>query len=307
MKRSGIILLALLFCAVLLAGCEQAETNDDRPVVVATLFPQYDFAKNIAGEYADVRLLLDFGADAHTYDPTPADILTILSADLFLYTGGEMERWTEKLLSGSDVAAAIESGKLTVVDLSASVELLPSGDHDADEYDPHIWTSPKNAIAMCGAIEQALCAVDAAHAGAYAKAADAYRARLAALDEAALQLAADARLDECYFGGSFAFAYLFDECGIHAHSVFAGCAAHAEAAAGDISAIVREMQAENAAVVLYDSPSEEKIANTIAAETGAKVLRLHAIHNITKAEYEAGADYCSLTAQNLEVLKEALN
>ena len=154
------------------AGCAAPEEPAaGRLRIVTTLFPQYDFAKNIAGDRADVTLLLDFGADAHTYDPTPADILQIARADLFIYTGDGMELWAKKLLASADIADAVARGSLRVLDLSAVVPLLPADhsgaeeehehdDHDHDESDPHIWTSIANAKTMCAAISDALAALD---------------------------------------------------------------------------------------------------------------------------------------------------
>ncbi len=311
-------LAAFILCAALaasLAACGVPASEKAGVRVVATLFPQYDFAKHIAGERAEVTLLLDFGADAHSYDPTPADILSIATADLFLYTGGEMELWAEKLLASADIQRAIAAGTLHVLDLSQTVELLCLHTHAEEdeahvhadgEYDPHIWTSPKNATAMCHAIADALCALDSEGSAVYAENAAAYCKELSVLDTELLEMTAAARLHTGYFGGSFAFAYLFAQADLSHVSVFTGCASHAEASAADLAAVVSAMRESGARYVLYDSPSEQKTAETIAAETGAEVLRLHAIHNITKEEFDAGEDYCSLMRQNIEVLRKAL-
>lgn len=331
MKRILAFAAALLFLCCLLAGCGTAPQDSDKLSVVATLFPQYDFARNIAGERADVTLLLDFGADAHTYDPTPADILRIARADLFIYTGDGMELWAKKLLASADIAAAVESGSLRVLDLSQAVTLIPADaddhdhdhdaddhDHDADDHDhdadhdhgdadPHIWTSPANAAAMCRAIADALAAADADGAADYEAGLAAYSAKLDELDAAMLAVKRDAVRDTVCFGGSFAFAYLFDAYGIGHRSVFSGCASHTEASPAAMLAVVDAVRATGAPAVLYDSPAEEKTAAAIAAETGTRVLRLHAIHNIAKAEFDAGEDYLSLMRQNIEVLKEVLD
>lgn len=301
-----LLLMALLFA---LAACGIPEETD-RISVVATLFPQYDFARNVAGDRADVTLLLDFGTDAHSYDPTPADLIAIARADLFLYTGDGMELWAKKLLQSPDVARAIECGSLTVLDLSQYVEPVCAHDHDEHdghdhgEYDPHIWTSLAGADAMCVAIADALTAIDVEGAETYRVQLAAYRAQLSALRAEAERLTP--AHDTVYFGGSFAFAYLFDELGLHHKSVFEGCASHAEATAADIAEIVDSMRQSTAKYVFYDTPSEEKTARIIAGLTVAEPLRLHAIHNISKAEFDAGESYFSLMLQNLETLRKAL-
>lgn len=318
MKRILALTLAALLVGALLASCGAPQADDGRVQVVATLFPQYDFAKNIAGDRADVTLLLDFGADAHTYDPTPADILQIARADLFIYTGDGMELWAKKMLASADIADAVARGSLRVLDLSATVPLLPADhsgaeaeyehDHDDhDEFDPHIWTSIENAKTMCAAIADALTALDADGAAAYAANLAAYVAKLDALDASMQAVRTAAVRDTVCFGGSFAFAYLFDEYDLAHRSVFSGCASHTEASPAAMLSLVNAVRETGAPAVLYDSPSEEKTAAAIAAETGTKVLRLHAIHNITKGEYDAGADYLSLMAKNIEVLKEVLD
>ena len=308
------ILLMLLAAALLLClcACGVPKRDSDRLQVVATLFPQYDFARNIAGERADVTLLLDFGVDAHSYDPTPMDLITVAEADLFLYTGDAMELWAAKLLASPDVARAVESGSLTVLDLSQFVEPVCIGEHDHDhdhgheheEADPHIWTSVENADRMSVAIAEALIAIDPDGADVYAKKLAAYREQLSALR--AEYAALTPVTDTVYFGGSFAFAYLFDELGLHHKSVFEGCASHAEATAADIAEIVDSMRQSTAKYILYDTPSEEKTARVIAGLTVADPLRLHAIHNISKAEFDAGENYFSLMLRNLETLRKAL-
>lgn len=313
MKKTVLGLLIAAFVCMF-ASCDLPAENEGIQVV-ATLFPQYDFAKNITGDRADVELLLDFGADAHSYDPTPADILTIAKADLFIYTGGEMELWAEKLLQSADIARAIDNGSLRVLDLSESVELLcmeshvhseDAQDHDHDEYDAHIWTSPNNAAKMCAAIADALCAIDAEGEAVYTENLADYTAQLGKLEATLGEMVSTAKLSECYFGGSFAFTYLFHDAGLSHHSVFTGCASHAEASAADIAAVVHAIKESGARYVLYDTPSEEKTAQTIAAETATETLRLHAVHNITKQEFDAGESYLSLMHKNIETLRKAL-
>lgn len=314
--RSLLVCLFALILPLLLPSCgETAESG--KPQVVATLFPQYDFAKHLAGDRADVTLLLGFGADAHTYDPTPADMLKIASADLFIYTGGEMELWTDKLLKSADIAEAVESGSLRVLDLSKCVTLLPAVEHDHDgehedtdhghsDCDPHIWTSLDNAKALCTSIADALAEIDPSGAPFYATNLAAYTEKLTALKTEMQEVRQNAARDCAYFGGSFAFAYFFDEFDLGHLSVFEGCASHTEPSPAAMLALVEAIKTSGAPAVLYDSLSEQKTAEAIAAECGVKVLRLHAIHNITKAEYDAGEDYLSLTKKNIEVLREAL-
>ena len=301
MKR---IVAILLLCALLLCSC--GTSGDDGKIdIVATMFPQYDFARNIAGDNANVELLLDFGTDAHSFEPTPLDIMKIASADLFIYTGDEMEIWAKALLESADVKAAAERGTLRILDLSKSVTLIPMHDHDHEhgEYDSHIWTSPDNAVKMCDVIAAALSEADAENASVYNENLEAYKTSLAELSASVKAL----EKGEAFFGGSFAFRYLFDEAGLSHHSIFEGCSSHAEPSAAAIAEMVEKIKSSSARYVLYDSPSEKKIADSIAAECDIEVLHLHAVHNITKAEFDAGETYLSLMRENVETLRKALS
>ncbi|MBQ8837666.1 MAG: zinc ABC transporter substrate-binding protein [Clostridia bacterium] len=312
------LIAILLLTTLLLCSCGTASEDSGKITVVATLFPQYDFAREIAGENADVKLLLDFGADAHSYEPTPADIVTIANADLFIYTGDDMELWAAKLLESADVKKAVDSGSLTVLDLSEHVELICFHEHEheheeehdhshGEEYDTHIWTSPENAVKMSSAIATSLSDIDAENADKYQTNLEVYTAKLDALSEKMSMAAAAAAHDTAYFGGSFAFAYMFRDMGLSHVSIYEGCASHAEASAADIADMVEKIKASGAKYVLYDSASELKIAESVAAECGAEVLHIHAVHNITKVEFDAGETYISLMEQNVETLRKALS
>ena len=301
-------LLFLLLCLCILLSACTAESEGDKVNIVATMFPQYDFAREIAKDAANVELLLDFGADSHSYEPTPLDIMKIASADLFIYTGDEMELWAKTLLESADVKRALESGKLKVLDLSKHVNLLCMHDHDEEdghghsEYDTHIWTSAENAEKMCSAIASVLCEIDIENAAFYSGNFEIYSQKLSDLSKGLKNLGDG----EIFFGGSFAFRYMFAEAGLSHASIYEGCSSHAEPSAADIAAMVDKIKASGAKYVFYDSASEKKIAESIAAECGVSVLHLHAVHNITKAEFDAGETYLSLMGKNIETLQGAL-
>jgi len=295
-------LAILLLCALFLCSCG-TWGDDGKTDIVATMFPQYDFARNIAGDNANVSLLLDFGTDAHSYEPTPMDIMKIASADLFVYTGDEMEIWVKTLLESDDIKAATERGTLRILDLSKSVTLIPMHDHDHGEYDSHIWTSPENAMKMCEAIAAALIEIDGENSSLYEDNLANYKTSLEELSASAKAL----EKGEVFFGGSFAFRYLFSFAELLHCSIYEGCSSHAEPSATAIAEMVEQIRESGARYVLYDSPSEKKIAESIAAECGIEVLHLHAVHNITKAEFDAGEDYVSLMTKNIETLRKALS
>ena len=169
-KQIFLIFLIIL----LLTGCAPLQQQTDKTKVVATIFPLYDFAREIAGDDAEVKMLLKPGAEVHSYEPTPQDIIAIQNCDLFLYIGGESDEWVRNVLE------SIDTTHMQIVTLMDSVEAAEeaeggfawNGEHEHNEndthiheeqsveYDEHIWTSPKNAILMAEAIDKALQAAD---------------------------------------------------------------------------------------------------------------------------------------------------
>ena len=226
MKRIFSLLLALALALSLCACAAPAETADDGKLqIVTTLFPYYDFARAIAQDRADVTLLLSPGREAHSFEPTPLDAVTISEADVFLYNGGEGEYWVESMLDAAGEHIAVASRMMDYVDAlnEEYVEGMQGADghdhnhehgshddhdhdheedeHDSDEieYDEHIWTSPKNAVVLCRAVCDAICRADAENAVFYRANCENYCAQLEDLDArfAALCESAPRRLLIC--------------------------------------------------------------------------------------------------------------
>lgn len=333
MKRNfpivGILSLMLLF-----AGCAQSPQANEavstpaesvsavseqssQVSVVATLFPPYDFARQIAGNYADITLLLPAGSESHTYEPTPQDILRIQNCDVFLYIGGESETWVKEVLDSMDTS------HMRIVRLMDCVEALPEelvegmeaheeeqsgapGNTGEPAYDEHIWTSPRNAILMSKAIAQALEAADPAHTDAYRANADAYVQQLNDLDSAFRDIAATAQRHTLVFGDRFPFRYFVDAYGFSYYAAFPGCAEEAEPSAATVAFLIDRVKEQSIPAVFYIELSNERMADTICEATGAKKLLFHSCHNVSKIDFDNGATYVSLMLQNAENLKEAV-
>ena len=334
MKRKfpivGILSLMLLF-----AGCvrtPQASEPVSTPAesvstvseqssqisVVSTLFPPYDFARQIAGGNAEITLLLPAGSESHTYEPTPQDILRIQNCDVFLYIGGESETWVKEVLDSMDTS------HMRVIRLMDCIEALPEeliqgmeaheeeqsgapGSTGEPDYDEHIWTSPTNAVLMSNTIAAALEGADPAHADIYRANADAYVAQLQDLDATFRQIAATAKRQTLVFGDRFPFRYFMDAYGFSYYAAFPGCAEEAEPSAATVAFLIDRVRAEEIPVVFYIELSNERMADTICEATGAKKLLFHSCHNVSKTDFENGVTYISLMLQNAENLKEAMN
>ena len=329
MKKFKGLVFVLMSFVILLVGCDtdsKMGSVSDKLQIVTTLFPQYDFARVIGGDKVDVTLLLPAGMESHSYEPTPADIIKINKADLFIYTGESMEQWAHSIIE------SVDNNEVYVLDVSKNVPLLAPNstvednhdhedenhNHDAEveaghdhsegdghnhTYDPHIWTSPKNAMIMVNNILEALCEVDPENADYYKDNANAYLAELEELDHELKDVVANAKRDTIYHGGRFAMQYLTNQYGIH----YVSAPFEAEPSAALVAQMIKEIKEQNIPVIYYEELVDPKISQMISDETGAKMLLLHSCHNVSKEEFNNGVTYLSLMKQNVENLKVGLD
>ncbi|QIB68805.1 zinc ABC transporter substrate-binding protein [Aminipila butyrica] len=319
MKKVLSIVLVLLLGTVVLAGCAQQEkpVKSEKLRVVTTIFPPYDFTRAIAGDKADITMLLPPGSETHSFEPTPQDIIKIKNCDVFIYVGGESDEWVK------DVLASMDTSEMKIITLMDCVETVEeeivegmqdeeeahdAADNEAEEpeYDEHVWTSPRNAKLIVQKISDALCQIDSANAEAYEQNTAAYLGKLDELDSKFQAVVDGAARKTLVFGDRFPFRYFADAYGLTYFAAFPGCSTETDASASTVKFLIDKMNAENIPVVFHIELSNEKMANTISEATGAKVLLFHACHNISKADFEAGKTYLDLMTANVSALKEAL-
>lgn len=314
MKRFRVALI-VLFVLSAFASCagaaEPSGTEPQKLLVVATLFPQYDFARQIAGDRATVVMLLPPGAEAHTFDPRPGDIRTLNQADLFIYTGKVMEPWAKRIVD------SLDNKKLQVVDASKGIALYKTedeGDHDhhgghEEEYDPHIWLDPTNAMKMVDTIADALCEKDPANAEAYRANAAKYDAEIKRLDDGlaeALKEAGKSGSNTLAFGGPFAYFYFLDHYRLNYVTAYDSCSTEGEPGVRRIADVIRAVKEKGLHFILYDPLENSKVARSIADETGAKLLPFSTMHNVTKEEFESGITYRDLLVGDIRTVMTAL-
>ena len=273
MKKITALLLALFMLVAALAGCgKQNDTNQtDKLSIVTTIFPEYDWVREILGDKADnaeITMLLDNGVDLHSYQPTADDIVKISDCDLFIYVGGESDEWVEDALRNA------ANGNMKVINLlevlgdsvktEEIVEGMQEAEHeyedaeehehedahaheDAEEHeheeeaDEHVWLSLKNAKMLVRVISKALQELDPDNKDIYAANADAYVKKLSALD-AEYQAAVDAASNKTIlFGDRFPFRYLVDDYGLRYYAAFVGCSAETEAGFETISFLAKRV------------------------------------------------------------------
>ncbi len=322
-KRKTARMLACLFLlGSLQAGCagEPAGEHgeDGKLSVVTTIFPQYDFTREIAGEQVDLKMLLKPGEETHSYEPTPQDIIAIQNSDIFIYVGGENDAWVE------DILDSVEEDLVTLrlMDCVDTVEeeyvegMKGAGghsheggteDHSVHEIDEHVWTSPENAALIVEQIRDILVREDPANRDVYEDNAKRYTEELAMLDGKFRDVVDHSQSNLLIFGDRFPFRYFADAYGLDYYAAFPGCASDTEPSAATMAFLIDKTREDKAPVVLKMELSSDNIANAVAEATGTKVMTFYSCHNLSAEDFENGETYVSLMERNVETLREALN
>lgn len=309
-KIKAVILAAVMLTVFCLTGCRHAEEKSAGGLkIVTTIFPPYDFVREITGGECDIQILLKPGQESHSYEPTIKDILAIQDCDLFIYVGGESDVWVDDILSSFDTPV----NALRLVDLCDTKEELPiegteEHDHGEDEHlpDEHVWTSLKNAQDICRGICDELCRTDGENADLYTKNCADYCEKLNTLDGEFAEVVNGGKRKTLVFGDRFPFRYLADDYGLECYAAFSGCSDETEPSAATFSFLIDKIEQEDIPTVLYIEFSAENAARAIAEQTGCEARLFHSCHNVSKEDIQNGVTYISLMENNLEVLKEAL-
>ena len=330
MKRIITLFLTLALTLSLAACAAPGEKADDgRLQIVATLFPYYDFARAIAGGRADVMLLLSPGREAHSFEPTPLDAVTISEADVFPYNGGEGEYWVEEMLDAAGEHIAVKARMMDYVDalgeeFSEGMQGADAHDHDHDhgdhdhekneahdsdevEYDEHIWTSPKNAAILCRAVCEAICKADPANEDFYRANCDGYCAQLEELDARFSALCESAPRKLLIFADRFPMLYFCREYGLDYRAAFHGCSGDTEPSLATIKYLIDKVEDENIPVVYTIDFGTKKVAAVVSECTGAAIETIYSMQTVSRADFDAGETYLTLMERNFEALRKGLN
>ena len=300
--------------------------------VVCTIFPEYDWVREIIGDKAEnveLSYLLDSGVDLHSYQPTTDDIIKISTCDLFIYVGGESDEWAEDSLSQATNKNMKVINLLDILGDSAKVEELKEGmqesehEHEDDEeheheheheengveYDEHVWLSVKNAKVLCAEIERRVEEIDPANADAYKSNYDEYIKKLNALDSDFEKLFANATEKTLVFGDRFPFRYFVDDYGLDYFAAFIGCSAESEASFETIKFLSDKVNELDCKTVFTLENSNKDIANSIITNSGkkdVKIAELNSLQSVSKGDINSGASYISLIRKNYDVLEGSL-
>jgi zinc transport system substrate-binding protein len=310
---------ASVLAAFVLGGCQEAAKPvapaSARPLVIASFFTLADFARQVAGDRVEVVSLVPAGVESHDWEPSPRDVTRVEKATVFIYNGSGFDPGAERLAKTSVPASTI------VVEATAGLPLvradLPGHDkahgrdghgHDKkhdDEQDPHVWLDPTLAVAQVEAIRAGLAKANPANAERYASNAKSYAARLTALHEAFTTGLAQCKRREIVVSHA-AFTYLADRYKLLQIPVM-GLAPQAEPSPAELARVVRLVRRLKANVIFFETLVSPRLAETLAAEVGAKTLVLNPVEGLTAEEEKAGKDYVALMQDNLANLRTALD
>lgn len=327
-------MLILAMIAGILSGCgesgrqteEAASDKSGKYQIVCTIFPEYDWVREVIGESSDkfnVQLLLDNGTDVHNYQPTVDDIVKISNSDVFIYAGGESEDWVREALKNVVNPNIRVINLLEILEDSLEEEEVVEGmtdshaghDHHYDdeedelEYDEHVWLSLENAKKCVEEISRVLGEVDSEHAEDFQKNADDYIGQLQDLEKDYQNMVSNADKDTILVADRFPFRYLMEECGLKYYAAFSGCSAETEASFETITFLMEKVDSLNLGTVLVIENSDHSLAETIVANTrdkNQKILVLNSLQSLTRKEIQSGVTYLSIMEDNLRVLEEAL-
>lgn len=320
-KRIAAIIAAIMIVfssAGLLAACD-GTTPSGKTKIVATVFSEYDWVMNILGDRKsdfDVKLLMDGGADLHSFQPSFDDMSAISECDIFIFVGGESDDWVAKQLKNA------VNKDMKVINLletlgdkareEEEIEGMQEEEHEEEEeteYDEHVWLSLKNAKIFVKKIADVISSVDNDNAEIYSANASSYIAKLNELDEKYDAMVNASPRDTALFGDRFPFLYLFKDYDINYYAAFKGCSAATEVSFETIAFLKDKINELNIRVILVLESSDEKIAKSIRNETANKdqtIMKIDSLQSATKQEYESGRTYLNIMASNLDVLKRAL-
>lgn len=286
-----ITLGCFLWSASLLFGASPKKLH-----IITTLFPTYDFARQIGKDRVRVTSLIPPGLEPHDFEPTPKDIINIHSADVFIYTGKNMEPWVH------DVLQSIQNKNVLIVD--ASQGILSKSMQTSD---PHIWLDLTTAQKMTQTIADAFAKKDPLHKKYYLAHAKAYQSKLADMDRQFIDTFSSCTQKKIFCAGHIAFGHFATRYGLSIQSVYTEFAPNAEPSPKQLHTFITSIKKLSIPVVYYEELIDPKIARLISEETGAQILLLNGAHNVSKQELHEGITYLDIMHHNLSVLKKGLH
>ena len=322
--------ISIILAAIMIAGClsacssekDQTGGTSDKIQIVTTIFPEYDWIKNILGENpgdVEVTMILDSGVDLHSYQPTADDIQKISTCDMFVYVGGESDEWVEDALKEATNKEMVVINLLDVLGNSVKEEEVAEGMEAEEEeeesgekepeYDEHVWLSLRNTSVIVGVLSEKIQTIDPENTELYKQNTEAYNDNLNALDKQYQEVVSGASVRTLLFGDRFPFRYLTDDYGLDYYAAFVGCSAETEASFETVTFLAQKVDELSLRSVMTIEGTDHRIAETIIQNTKTKdqqILTMDSMQSVTAKDVEEGVTYLSVMEGNLSILKEAL-
>lgn len=301
------LIIGIIFIA--LGNGNGKNIKNDQITVVTSLFPEYDFVKQIGKDKVNVEILLPPGTESHTYEPTPNDIVNINNSDLFIYTSDNMEPWAKKIANSidSDTTIIQAGNNINLIEIEHNHDEHEGENEESHQYDTHVWLNPLNSIQMVKNITDKLCEISPENADFFRTNEEEYINELRELDKEIEETIKASKRNRLVFGGEFAYIYFINRYNLIYTTAYDGCGEGAEPSVSKIKEVIDIINSEQIPVVFYEELSEGKVANMIASETNAKACVFNTAHNVTSEELKNGVTYITLMKENLEKVKQALN
>lgn len=308
MKRAFLVFLCLCI-ALGLCACTGKEIENGKITVVSTVFPSYDFVREIAEDKVNNILLLAPGKDSHSYDPSARDIINIENCELFIHTGGISDAWVDTILSSAKKEKSKVITMTTLVTLYADEhEYDGHGEHGHEnEYDEHVWTSPENAKLIAEEICKKLCDMDKENADFYTANTKDFIARLTKLDRDIKNTVENGKRKFIAVADRFPLIYFAKHYGLDYVSAFPGCSSKTEPSPSTLASLTEAVKEKSVPVIFKIELSDGAVAKAVSEQTGTEILTFYTLHNVSKEDLENGEGYISLMEKNAQSLKIALN
>lgn len=310
----NITMLCTICFIILLTGCENNTgtfKDNGKLNIITTIFPYYDFVRQVAGDKVNLRLIVPAGMDTHSFEPAASDMIDIGNADIIIYNGGEMELWVGKVLEAAANNNIITGKMMDYVDTFTEEDVtgLDKEHHhngEKEEIDEHIWTSPANAIKIISKIADILSKADKENSQYYYNNASQYINKIKKLDKEFKEIVNSSEKNYLIFADRFPLRYFVEEYGLNYNAAFAGCSSETEPGADIIAFLTDKAKSENINAILKIELTSNKVANAIAETAKSEVMTFNTCHNVTKKQFNNGITYYDLMKENANVLKKAL-
>ena len=306
MKKIFIILLSL----ALIISCTKIDKVNDKLIITTTNFPCYDAARAVFGDSADIKMILPFGGESHSYEPTSDDIIRIMSSDLFIFTGGESESYVEKIINSLDDSVKtfrlIDHVSILLIESDEGI-FQKEEEEEGEVFDEHVWTSLSNEIEIISSLCDEAISLDPKNMELYKANAESYIEKLSTLRDSFQEIVKGSKRKTLVVTDRFPLACFAYEFGLNYVAAFPGCASESEVSAKTVASLIDYVKENNIPSVMHMELANTMLSEVVSEETGCKVLEFNSCHNVSRRDGLAGVTYVSLMEKNLDVLKEALN